>query len=120
MGMFFFYKDDPLVVFIAVFVTVFLYSVFCMNRVDIAMGLLDRVKMVVVVVSVDVVANVVNVVDFFWVMLTFVVNVVVICLSTPYTGLTSRWGCWTRRRWSSSTSPLSRSSSSSVSTLALS
>ena len=54
---------------------------FCMNRVDIAMGLLDRVKMVVVVVSVDVVFNI-NVV---------VVNVVVICLSTTYTGLTSRW-----------------------------
>ena len=65
-----------------------------MNRVDIAMGLLDRVKMVIVVVSVDVVVNiyvvVVNVV---------VVNVVVICLSTTYTGLTSRWACWTRARW---------------------
>ena len=59
---------------------------FCMNRVDIAMGLLDRVRMVIVVVSVDVVVNiyvvVVNVV---------VVNVVVICLSTTYTGLKSRW-----------------------------
>ena len=91
---------------------------FYMNRVDIAlMGLLDKGKMVVVVVSFDVVVNVVDVVVNVDVV---VVNVVVICLSTTCTGLTSRWVCWTRRRWSSSTSPLSRSSSSSVSTLALS
>ena len=88
----------------------YIYLIFCMNRVDIAMGLLDKAKMVLLVVSVDVVVK--------WLILLFML--MFLCLSTTCTGLTSRWVCWTRRRWSSSTSPLSRSSSSSVSTLALS
>ena len=77
-----------------------------MNRVDIAMGLLDRVKIVVVVemvvfvVSVDVVVDVVVSVDVVVNVDAVVINVVVICLSTTYTGLTSQWVCWTRRRWS--------------------
>ena len=79
--------------------------------------------MVVVVISVDVV---VNDVDFVVMMLILLLSCLLMFLFATYilhvhcTGLTSRWGCWTRRRWSSSTSPLSRSSSSSVSTLALS